>query len=360
MTTDGKTMAMPSADAPARPGRERRRSQAAAAHARAERILMVGTGERATRVAGRLRDASKYVVGAVDDDPQTALGQAFPDVPWLGRLNDLQRIVLEHGVEKLYVALPLRSGFDALVAARDVAERLGIQVIVAVDFFGQAPGIPVDTPGGGLSLQYNQHPARRLHNRLAKRALDVAVAVGALIVLSPFLVLAALAIFVTMGRPILFVQERVGLNRRRFPMLKFRTMVAGADARPASLVSMDPSGVIFKAQADPRVTRVGRWLRRTSIDELPQLVNVLRGDMSLVGPRPLPVWVVAHVEDVDFHRRSSVLPGLTGAWQVEGRVQEFPVMMAHDLSYVDSWSLGADVRLLLRTPLEVLRGTGAQ
>lgn len=365
MSTDGETIAVRSAHIESsRSSLGARAAQRVpaltAAHERAERILVVGTGARAARVIQRLRDESRLVLGAVDDEPQAELCEACPDVPWLGRVDQLQRIVLDHGIEKLYVALPLRSGFDALVAAREVAERLGIQVIVAVDFFGAAPGVPVDARAGGTSLQYNQHPARRLRGRLAKRAVDLVLASTALVLLLPVLLLAALAIVVSMGRPVFFRQDRVGLNRRRFSMTKFRTMVQGVDSRPVSLTSMDPSGVIFKAESDPRITRVGRWLRRTSVDELPQLFDVLRGDMSLVGPRPLPVWVIAHVEDVDFHRRSSVLPGLTGGWQVEGRVQEFATMMAHDLAYVDAWSLRTDLRLILRTPLAVLRGTGAR
>jgi lipopolysaccharide/colanic/teichoic acid biosynthesis glycosyltransferase len=326
---------------------------------RGERVLVVGTGARAARVVHVLMQQRHVVIGAIDDSPQGEVEALSPPVACLGGMDRLLELVLSEGIDRVYVALPLRSGFDALCHAREVSRRLGVPVTMAFDLFGDGARVDVGTGEDGTSLHYNQHRSRRWFSRLTKRAVDVAVAGVLLVLLAPLLLAVAAAIAVSMGQPILFRQERVGLHRRRFGMIKFRTMVPTDDSHRPEIAGMDPSGVIFKAASDPRVTTLGRWLRKSSIDELPQLFNVLRGDMSLVGPRPLPVWVYAAVDNVDFHRRFSVMPGLTGRWQVNGRVQQFSVMMDHDLDYVDRWSVREDLRILVRTPWAVLRGTGA-
>jgi lipopolysaccharide/colanic/teichoic acid biosynthesis glycosyltransferase len=195
----------------------------------------------------------------------------------------------------------------------------------------------------------------------AKRAIDLIGAVLGLIALSPVLILAALAVKLTSPGPVLFVQPRYGLNRRRFNMLKFRTMVDGADKLQAQLEHLNEhSGPTFKIKDDPRMTAVGRWLRRTSIDELPQLLNVCWGDMSLVGPRPLPERDVHRFTDAALMRRFSVRPGLTCLWQVHGRSEvDFDQWIALDLEYIDQWSLGLDMSILAKTVPVVLRGRGA-
>ena len=162
--------------------------------------------------------------------------------------------------------------------------------------------------------------------------------------------------------PALFAQERYGYRKRRFRMLKFRTMVADAERLQAGLEAQNEArGPVFKIARDPRLTRVGAFLRRTSLDELPQLWNVLRGDMSLVGPRPLPVRDVARFEEPWLMRRFSVRPGLTCLWQVGGRSDVgFDAWVALDLEYIDRWSLALDARILLRTVPAVLSGRGAR
>ena len=196
---------------------------------------------------------------------------------------------------------------------------------------------------------------------MVKRLLDVVLAGLALIVLAPLLVVVALAIRVTSPGPVLFVQERYGLNKRRFRMYKFRTMVPNAEALIAQLEERNEAkGPIFKMQRDPRVTPLGGWLRRTSLDELPQLINVLKGDMSLVGPRPMAVRDVQLFDQAWFMRRFSAPPGMTGLWQVSGRSQlGFDDWVALDLKYIDEWSLGLDLEILARTIPVVFRGTGA-
>jgi lipopolysaccharide/colanic/teichoic acid biosynthesis glycosyltransferase len=182
-----------------------------------------------------------------------------------------------------------------------------------------------------------------------------------LIVLSPLFVLIALAIGLTSGMPVFFSQERYGRNKRRFKMHKFRTMVSNAEALQSELEHRNEvAGPVFKIKDDPRVTKLGRLLRRTSLDELPQLLNVLKGQMSLVGPRPLPLRDVSLFEEGWLMRRFCVAPGLTGLWQVNGRSHaSFDQWVAHDLQYIDTWSLTLDIKILLRTVPAVLKGVGA-
>src|SRR4029079_9257848 len=162
---------------------------------------------------------------------------------------------------------------------------------------------------------------------------------------------------------VIFAQTRVGLNRRRFRMFKFRTMIVDAEANQAALEHMNQAdGPVFKIADDPRTTRLARSLRRTSLDELPQLLNVLLGDMSLVGPRPLPLYEVEHFQNTAQRRRLSVKPGLTCLWQISGRnqVKDFQDWVRLDLDYIDRWSLGLDFKILLRTVPAVLLGFGAK
>jgi exopolysaccharide biosynthesis polyprenyl glycosylphosphotransferase len=196
---------------------------------------------------------------------------------------------------------------------------------------------------------------------VVKRTVDVIGAVAALIVLSPVMALAALAVKLTSPGPVFFTQERCGLNRRPFRMIKFRTMVYNASDLQTVLESKNEAvGPVFKIARDPRVTRVGRFLRKTSIDELPQLFNVLRGEMSLVGPRPLPMRDVRRFRRGTDMRRFSMTPGLTCLWQVSGRsTVGFGEWVQLDLQYIDDWSLQQDLEILVRTVPAVIRGDGA-
>ena len=192
---------------------------------------------------------------------------------------------------------------------------------------------------------------------LIKRLFDAAAALVALVLLGPLLIGVALAIRVREGGPVLFRQTRVGLHGRQFEVVKFRTMEIGAHDRLSELAEHNEiSGPAFKVTNDPRITRIGRWLRRTSIDELPQLWNVLRGEMSLVGPRPpLPAEVAGY--DLWHRRRLSMKPGITGLWQVRDRRDpDFDRWVASDLEYIDRWSLWLDLQILLRTIPAALEG----
>lgn len=194
-----------------------------------------------------------------------------------------------------------------------------------------------------------------------KRALDFAGALALLIVLTPLFLIVAALVKLTSPGSVLFVQERVGLGERRFRLYKFRTMVVDAEKQLAQLEALNEvDGPAFKMARDPRVTPLGRLLRKTSIDELPQLVNVLRGDMSLVGPRPLPVRDVDGFTEAWHRIRFNVTPGLTCLWQIGGRSNvSFDQWMRLDREYIENWSLWLDLKILARTVPVVLRGTGA-
>jgi exopolysaccharide biosynthesis polyprenyl glycosylphosphotransferase len=205
-----------------------------------------------------------------------------------------------------------------------------------------------------------ERPELRGVRRLTKGVFDRSAAAFSLLLLAPFLLGIAVVVKATSPGPVLFRQERVGRHGRTFQMLKFRTMVDGAEGLLQTLAAEnDGNGVLFKKKADPRVTRVGAVLRRYSLDELPQLINIVRGDMSLVGPRPpLPSEVDRY--GFDMHRRFLVKPGLTGLWQISGRSDlSWDESVRIDIRYVENWSLVLDLMIMWRTVGAVLRGSGA-
>src|SRR3984957_5737352 len=194
-----------------------------------------------------------------------------------------------------------------------------------------------------------------------KRLLDISFSSLLLLLLAPMFMIVALLIKLDLSGPAFFVQDRVGLNKRRFRMFKFRTMVCDAEKNQSQLESLNEAdGPVFKIKNDPRVTRLGKYLRKASIDELPQLLNVLKGDMSLVGPRPLPLRDYQGFDQDSVRRRFSVRPGITCLWQVTGRNSiSFKEWMELDLHYIDHWSFWLDVKLLAKTIPAVLKGVGA-
>ena len=218
---------------------------------------------------------------------------------------------------------------------------------------------PVDELSPALTKNFPAAAARSRLNGTIKRAMDFVLALWALVVLSPILVAIAVAVALIDGRPILFRQARAGLDGRSFTVLKFRTMVRDADGRRADLRPFNElAGAAFKMSNDPRVTPLGRFLRRTSLDELPQFINVLRGDMSIVGPRPHPFDDVAGYKP--WHRRRLVVkPGITGLWQISARREtDFDRWVELDLEYIRTWSLWLDIVIMLKTIPALLRGDG--
>lgn len=247
---------------------------------------------------------------------------------------------------------------DALISC----ESEGIEAWVSADFFGTSLARPSFDQFVQRPLLVFRSTPDASFELVAKRMLDIVGSASLLLVLAiPFLIL-SLIIRLQDGAPVFFRQKRSGLYGRPFTMIKFRTMRNDAEAIQAKLMEQNEmSGPVFKVKDDPRITKIGRWLRRTSIDELPQLWNVLRGEMSLVGPRPLPVYETDSFESVAHRRRMSVKPGLTCIWQISGRnkIKKFQDWVEMDLEYIDNWSFWLDIKILFKTIPVVLFGKGA-
>ena len=323
-------------------------------------VLIVGTGPRAAGARDVLDQHPEWglrVVGYLDEiDAPMASGI---DPEQVHKLMDLPRLLRERVIDEVIVACP-RAMLATLGPVVTVCAAAGVPITVLSDLFGDyLPPPQVSRFGGHAALSFaTVHHSRA---KLAvKRAADIAVASVLLALTGPIIAVAALAIKRTSPGPVFFRQVRCGLYGRPFEMLKLRTMVADAEARRAELLELNEmDGPVFKMKEDPRITPVGRILRRFSIDELPQLWNVLRGDMSLVGPRP-PIPAEVHDYETTDRRRLSMRPGITCLWQVSGRNEiGFDDWVKLDLEYIDSWSLGQDLRILARTVPAVLKGTGA-
>lgn len=317
-----------------------------------DRLAVVGL----TAELRRERAAGFQVVGACMPEP----GDRFRDsdeLPVLGTLEEIPAIVREYDADTVAVASAVPPEIVRRLSWG--LEGSGVDLVVAPSVMDVAgPRVSV-RPVAGLPLLHVDEPEFTGGKRVAKTVLDRLLAAAALVVLSPVLLPVAAAVRLTSPGPALFRQTRIGRDGREFRVVKFRTMYVDAEARLAELRGRNETdGLLFKITEDPRVTGVGRFLRRTSIDELPQLLNVLRGDMSLVGPRPLPV------KDSDFtgdvRRRLLVRPGITGLWQVNGRSQlSWEDAVRLDLYYVENWSIALDLAILGRTVGAVVRGTGA-
>jgi exopolysaccharide biosynthesis polyprenyl glycosylphosphotransferase len=324
-----------------------------------ERVLLVGDGPVARLLMRKMRAHPEYAlapVGYLDDGSFSSPGLGR-DIPCLGRLGDLEPVCGQMGIERVVVAPTLEQEplVDLVRRARTLRLRLTL-VPDVMDVLG--PAVEIDDVEGITVLGINP-PALARSSRMLKRGMDLALSLAALVLTLPLMALIALAVKLGSPGPALFIQERVGRDGRRFRFYKFRTMDVDAEARTDELraLSSDPDWVLL--DHDPRVTSVGRWLRRTSLDELPQLWNVIRGDMSLVGPRPLMPADQAQVSEWGL-RRLDLTPGITGLWQVLGRTTiPFAEMVKLDYLYVTNWSLWNDVRLLIRTLPAVLRRRGA-
>jgi exopolysaccharide biosynthesis polyprenyl glycosylphosphotransferase len=327
-------------------------------------ILIVGTNSRAEEYARKLeaRPELGYRIAGFVDDEWSGLaefkrgGREVVTSPAC-----LGEYLRDNVVDEVFIALPLGSSYLQCARIVGICEEQGIVVRfhsdlfklklakATVEVFEDDPVVTIWTgPMEGWPV-------------VAKRAFDVVVSAVLLALLSPLLLTAALLIKLTSRGPVFFVQQRVGFNKHRIHVHKFRTMVVDAERRLAEVAHLNEvSGPVFKIKNDPRMTPVGRFLRKTSIDELPQLIDVLLGSMSLVGPRPLPVRDYQGFE-TDWHRRRfSVRPGITCLWQVNGRSSvPFEKWMELDMQYIDQWSLLLDLEILLRTIPAVLRGAGA-
>ncbi len=325
-----------------------------------ERALLVGSGPQALALVGKLRAHAEYGVEPVGWLAAPNQGQADVPVglPALGALSDLADVVALTGATRIVLAGGEIEEPELELLLRDCRERaLKVSMLPKLsDVLG--PAVEIDDVEGVAVLGINP-PWLPRSSRALKRAMDVAIALPTLLIVSPLLALLAFAIRLDSSGSVFFSQERVGRGGRRFRLLKLRTMVTDAEQLQAELLSQsaDPDWLLL--DRDPRITRLGRWLRRLSLDEMPQLWNVLRGEMSIVGPRPL---IPSEDERVQTWARGrlDLTPGITGYWQVLGRTRiPFEEMIKLDYLYVMNWSLWEDLRLILRTLPAVIGGRGA-
>ena len=276
-------------------------------------------------------------------------------------INELVQNLHKHSANVVLINAG-HTKFDLIEKVINACELEGVEVWLAADFFNtQIARTTVDDFQGVPLLVFQTTPAPSLQS-LTKQMIDYIAAFTMILILSPLLLICALSVKLTSQGPIMFRQKRSGINGRPFTMFKFRSMNTNAEQRKHELEAMNEmSGPVFKVSSDPRITPIGKILRKYSLDELPQLINVLQGSMSLVGPRPLPEDVTKRFEDLSHRRRLSVKPGLTCLWQISGRneIKEFSDWVRLDLEYIDNWSLWLDIKILIRTIPVVFKGTGA-
>jgi len=325
-------------------------------------VLIVGDGENSKRLVDYIQRYSDWgldIVGFLDGNGH-AVGSEFYGSKILGRLKDLPEVLHNHFIEEVIFALPP----GKLEKARNLLKLCkteGVQIRIISDFYGGLVAhTEVETVHGLPIITYSTTPIKEL-DLFFKRVVDVIISGAGLVVLSPVFLIISIAIKLTSPGPIFYRWHVVGLNKKKFMSYKFRTMVVNADELKKKLMQKNEmNGVVFKMKNDPRITKIGRVLRKFSLDELPQLYSVFKGDMSLVGPRPPLVTEVPDFEN--WHRRKlSVKPGITCLWQCSGRnhIENFDDWVKMDLQYIDHWSLWLDFKILLKTIPAVLMGKGA-
>ncbi len=327
-----------------------------------ENLLIVGTNKRAVEFIKRVNNHANWglhIVGLVDDEPDH-FGKTIEGARVVGRIQDIPFIVNRLVIDRVIFVVP-RLWLDRIEEAILECEKLGVATSISLDLYNLhiAKAHQTDFDGFPL-LEFKTFYAKEWQLFL-KRIMDIIVSFTAIVFFSPLMLIVAILIKTTSKGPILFKQERVGLNGRRFTLYKFRSMVADAEELKAKLIEHNEmDGPVFKIEKDPRITAIGSFLRKTSIDELPQFFNVLAGDMSIVGPRP-PLKSEVENYQVWQRRRLSLKPGITCTWQVSGRNQiSFENWMKMDLEYIDNWSLWLDMKLMARTFVSVLLGYGAR
>ncbi len=327
-------------------------------------LLIIGTNRRAVEFAR-----------AIEGRPELGyLLVGFADEHWAGNrefekngnaiVSDLEHFpdfLRDRVIDEVAIALPMKSCYAQAARIVEQCQEQGVIVRVLANIFDVQKGWVSNSRFGGMDVATFSSHSSDGWPMFCKRLLDVSLSSLLLVALLPVFLIVALLIKLDGSGPVFFVQDRVGLNKRRFRMYKFRTMSCDAEKQQAALeYRNEANGPVFKIRNDPRVTRLGKFLRKASIDELPQLLNVLMGDMSLVGPRPLPVRDYQGFDQDRVRRRFSVPPGITCLWQVNGRSDvSFEKWMELDLDYIDHWSLWLDVKLLAKTIPAVWKGSGA-
>ncbi len=326
-----------------------------------DRVLIIGAGEAGRTVMRNLMaqpELGYRVVGFLDDDPAKSAADIGP-IKAFGPLDNLPQVAKENNIAQVIITLPWQYHRRILRLVNE-AEQTGIRARVVPDFFQiSLGGVDIEAINGIPLISIKESALTGFNNTL-KRVADVLLASLAIILGAPLWLALAAAIRLDSPGPVLFRQERAGRYGKPFQVYKFRSMYQDAEAQLEKLRAQnEAAGPLFKIRDDPRRTRVGRFIRKFSLDEVPQLINVLRGEMSWVGPRPGLLSEVAQYQDW-HHKRLEVLPGLTGLWQVSGRSDlTFDEMVMLDIYYAENWSLGLDLRIMLRTVPQVLFGDGA-
>ena len=326
-------------------------------------ILIIGRNERSAELVKKIEESSELglrILGFLDA-PNGDNGVSFSlNYKFMGGLDNLEKILRDQVVDEIFIFLPIKSFYSEIENILRICEHVGVEVKIPTDLFSLKLAKSTVSLYGDVSVIDMYTSPKMTWQLIAKRLIDVTASSVLLILLSPLFGVVSFLIKRSSRGPVFFKQQRVGYNGRLFNCLKFRTMVENAEVLQKDLLQLNEmDGPVFKIKNDPRLTKVGKILRKTSIDELPQFINVLRGDMSLVGPRPPIPSEVKEYELMD-RRRLSMRPGITCLWQVNGRNKiRFEKWMELDREYVDNWSLKLDFMILLKTVPAVLRGGGA-
>lgn len=321
-------------------------------------VLIVGTNTRAMKFAGHVtsnRGLGYQLTGFVDDSWEGTENAHKQGYPILGNLQTAYDYIRDSVVDEVFIGLPLKSYYTWVTDFAKACENYGIIIRVSSDIFQTEISTPDVDSFDGMPMVAHYTGAIRERHLVLKRIFDFTLSFLLLCLFAPLMIIIAILVRATSPGPSFFKQIRIGLNKRRFSIYKFRTMRVDAETEQHALESKNESdGATFKIKDDPRVTSLGRLLRKTSLDELPQLINVFKGDMSLVGPRPLPLRDYARFSK-DWHRRRfSVMPGITCLWQIKGRNElPFEQWMKLDMEYIDNWSPRMDLEILFRTAFAV-------
>ena len=327
------------------------------------RILIVGTGKRVSKFINLIEgnpDWGIKIIGLVDTDPDRK-GEVLDGYEIIGALKDVPDIINTNVVDEIVFIVP-RTWLNKIEDLLLYCENVGLKVNIAVNLFDFKFSQAKQTDLQGFPLLVFERAPQKLSLMFVKRIFDFITSGIALILLLPLFTVVALLIKISSDGPVFFKQYRCGLYGRKFMFYKFRTMVIDAESKLEGLLKHNEMvGPVFKMTNDPRVTKIGKWLRKFSIDELPQIWNVFKGDMSLVGPRPPLPREVEHYDNWQ-RRKLSMRPGITCLWQAGGRneIADFEEWMKLDLEYIDNWSPGLDFKILLRTIPVVIFGTGAR
>jgi len=327
-------------------------------------VVIVGINHRSIFLSKRLEnpELGYNIIGFVDNKLNIESNAQKLDKPVLCDLSGIEELISTRPVDVVLIALPIRSYYDKIAEIIKLCAIQGLETRIVTDLFDTPSRIRRETDIGFgtpyISYDVDLHTGFQYS---VARAFDLVISSTAILVLSPVFFLITLIILLGDGWPVFFVQDRIGLNKRVFKMLKFRTMVRNADQIQSLLEDQNEAdGPAFKIINDPRITRFGKFLRKTSLDETPQFLNVFMGSMGLVGPRPLPIRDFKLFYQNEHRRRFSTKPGITGLWQVGGRnEQDFEEWMRLDLEYVDNWSLILNLKIFIKTILVVFSRKGA-